>query len=166
VGFDWKTLIGVLGQTLCRIAGQLVLSYGMRQMPARGGEENWLLHFLGYVTTTPIILLGVALLAADFAIHLGLLSRVDVSIVVPSGSLTYLVTALLATWFLNENPPPQRWAGIALITVGVALVLSSRYREEEEKEAPAPAKPLRASAALLLLLLPLGPGLLEGARWA
>ena len=164
MGFDWKTLIGVLGQTLCRISGQLVLSYGMRQMPAAGNGEEWLFHFLGYVTTTPIILLGVALLAGDFAIHLGLLSRVDVSIVVPAGSLAYPVTALTATWFLHENPPPQRWAGIAIITVGVGLVLSSRAGEPERKDKAANRHSLRAPAALLLLLLPLAPALLEVAR--
>jgi uncharacterized membrane protein len=64
----------------------------------------------------------VALQASFFALYLALLSRADVSQVLPLTALDYIVVALLAQWLLGEGVTMVRWAGIAFIVVGVALV--------------------------------------------
>jgi drug/metabolite transporter (DMT)-like permease len=72
--------------------------------------------------SSPWLLVGVALQAVFFFTYLTLLSRAEVSQLLPMTALDYIVVALLAQWFLGEVITPARWAGIGLIVVGVALV--------------------------------------------
>lgn len=70
----------------------------------------------------PWLLLGVALQAGFFFLDLTLLSRADVSKVLPLTSINYIVVALLAQFLLAEAVTATRWAGIGLIAAGVFLV--------------------------------------------
>jgi drug/metabolite transporter (DMT)-like permease len=68
------------------------------------------------------VLLGVALQATFFAMYLTLLSRADVSQVLPMTAVDYIVVALLAYVLLGEAVTSARWFGIALIVAGVFMV--------------------------------------------
>jgi uncharacterized membrane protein len=70
----------------------------------------------------PWLVTGVALQAFFFFTYLTLLSRADVSQILPMTALDYIVVALLAQAFLAEPVTGTRWAGIVLIVLGVALV--------------------------------------------
>jgi drug/metabolite transporter (DMT)-like permease len=67
--------------------------------------------------------LGVALMATAFFALLGELSIENVSFVVPVTALNYVVGALGGKAFLGERVSRERWAGVALVCVGVMLVL-------------------------------------------
>jgi drug/metabolite transporter (DMT)-like permease len=70
----------------------------------------------------PWLLLGVALQATFFFLYLTLLSRAEVSQVLPMTAIDYIVVAFLASILLGEVVTPVRWAGIGLIVTGVFLV--------------------------------------------
>jgi drug/metabolite transporter (DMT)-like permease len=70
----------------------------------------------------PWLVLGVALQAGFFLMYLTLLSRADVSKILPMTALDYIVVAVLASLVLAEPVTPARWTGIGFIVVGVALV--------------------------------------------
>lgn len=72
------------------------------------------------------IWIGVAMMATAFFSLLLLLSFEDVSFVVPVTALSYLVGAVGGIFFLGERIPWQRWIGIALVSIGVAVVVISR----------------------------------------
>lgn len=55
-------------------------------------------------------------------IYLLALSRADLSLVLPATALSDVVVALAAKYFLREYISARRWAGIFLITFGVALI--------------------------------------------
>jgi len=78
-------------------------------------------HF-GQVLRSGWILLAVGLLAVGFFSLLTLLSWADVSFVIPATALSYVVGGLGAKFLLGERLTPARWAGIVLVSVGVALV--------------------------------------------
>ena len=59
------------------------------------------------------------------AVWLVALSRVDVSIAYPMLSLGYVVNAFAAWWLFGEALGPARFAGIALILLGVFIVARS-----------------------------------------
>jgi drug/metabolite transporter (DMT)-like permease len=123
---DGKTLIGVLIYVSFGIAGQLVLKGAIRQIePFTASHPAEALRFFGQVVTTPAIIAGVALLAIHFSTFLALLSRADLSVVVPCTASSYLLLTLLARIVLHEEIPPQRWLGVLLVTLGVSLVLTS-----------------------------------------
>jgi drug/metabolite transporter (DMT)-like permease len=66
--------------------------------------------------------LAIGLLALGFFSLLTLLSWADVSFVIPATALSYVVGGLGAKFLLEERLTPARWAGIVLVSVGVALV--------------------------------------------
>jgi len=72
--------------------------------------------------TNPWLLFGVLLQATFFFMYLVLLSRADVSKILPMTALDYIVVALLAQLMLAEVVTGARWAGIGLIVIGVFLV--------------------------------------------
>jgi drug/metabolite transporter (DMT)-like permease len=66
--------------------------------------------------------IGIAQLTLAFCSLLALLSWEAVSFVVPAMALSYVTGALGGKYFLGERLTPWRWAGIGLVSVGVALV--------------------------------------------
>jgi drug/metabolite transporter (DMT)-like permease len=51
-----------------------------------------------------------------------LLTKLDISFVQPILALTYVITPLLAIFFLREHVPALRWVGICIIILGVYIV--------------------------------------------
>lgn len=69
---------------------------------------------------------GLALMGTAFFSLLALLSRENVSLVVPVTALSYGAGALGGKFFLGEQVTPGRWAGVLLVCIGVALVIVGR----------------------------------------
>ena len=79
---------------------------------------------LEYITVLfqPWVALGVLLLVLWMISRMALLSWADLSYVLPVTSIGYVLVALAGRVLLHEQISPKRWAGIALIVAGVALV--------------------------------------------
>jgi drug/metabolite transporter (DMT)-like permease len=121
-----KTLGLVIGATMVGGLGHVLLAKGMRvggDLIEAGAGRLW--PMLWGALTNPWVLVGVALQALFFFVYLALLSRADVTQVLPMMALDYVVVALLAQLLLAEAVTGVRWLGIALIVVGVALVSRS-----------------------------------------
>jgi drug/metabolite transporter (DMT)-like permease len=71
----------------------------------------------------PWFWIGLTLMATAFFSLLGMLSLANVSFVFPATALSYAVGTLGGKVFLGEQVTPQRWVGVALVCVGVALVV-------------------------------------------
>ena len=118
-----KTFVVVLVAVVLGGAGHVLLAKGMRPIgDLTEAPTGRLGGMVVRALTSPWLLVGVALQAAFFALYLTLLSRADVSQVLPLTALDYIVVALLAQWLLGEGVTVVRWAGIAFIVLGVALV--------------------------------------------
>ncbi len=118
-----RTLV-VLGLAiLANGAGNLSLSYGMKSV---GPPEAWTLAGLWAVVGTALssaaVIAGGLLLLVFFALFLSLLSWADLSYVLPMISSCFVVSALLGHLVLGERISLVRWAGIALVSLGVLLV--------------------------------------------
>lgn len=108
-------------------------STGADLMIARGvkGVEEpsslWplaLLRFLRQALLTRWLIMGIALMAVSFFSLLLLLSWHPVSFVLPATALNYVVGTLGAKFLLREEISASRWAGVLLVCVGVAFVVS------------------------------------------
>jgi drug/metabolite transporter (DMT)-like permease len=69
---------------------------------------------------------GLALLAIQFFALLGMLSKENVSLVIPATALCYAAGAFGGQVFLGERVNGQRWAGVVLVCIGVTLVFLGR----------------------------------------
>ena len=118
-----KTLLLVVVAVVLGGTGHVMLSKGMKP----GGDlteapSGRLGGMVARALSNQWVLVGIALQASFFFMYLALLSRAEVSQVLPLTALDYVVVALLAQWVLGEVVTPARWAGIGLIAAGVALV--------------------------------------------
>lgn len=71
--------------------------------------------------------LGIFLMAIGFFSLLGVLSVENVSFVVPVTAFSYVLGTLGGKLFLGEKVTAQRWAGVLLVIVGVALVIIGKH---------------------------------------
>lgn len=69
---------------------------------------------------------GLTLMGTAFFSLLAVLSRENVSLVVPVTALSYGAGALGGKAFLGEQVTPRRWAGVLLVCIGVTLVIMGR----------------------------------------
>jgi len=65
---------------------------------------------------------GLGMMALAFFSLLVLLSRANVSFVVPVTALSYVIAAFGGRFFLGEQVSANRWIGVSLVCLGVALV--------------------------------------------
>jgi len=103
--------------------GHTFLSKGMRSVgDLTEAPAERVGSMVARALTNPWLLLGVAMQATFFFLYLTLLSRAEVSQVLPMTAIDYIVVAFLASIVLGEAVTPARWAGIGLIVTGVFLV--------------------------------------------
>jgi len=118
-----KTFVLVLIAAVIGGTGHVMLSKGMKTVgDLTEAPASLLGAMVGRAVSNPWLLLGVALQATFFFLYLTLLSRANVSQVLPMTAVDYIVVALLAQLLLAETVTPARWAGIGFIVVGVFLV--------------------------------------------
>lgn len=80
------------------------------------------LRFLGRALRVKWLWLGIGLMAVAFFSLLALLSWANVSLVVPATAASYAVGALGAQFLLGEHVNRERWIGVIIVCLGVALV--------------------------------------------
>ena len=101
----------------------MAVSHVMKQIgEVRGCFPSVVLKALACAFRLKWMWIGIALMAVGFFSLLMLLSREDVSFVVPATALSYAVGALGARFLLGERVSKVRWAGVLLVCAGVALV--------------------------------------------
>jgi drug/metabolite transporter (DMT)-like permease len=74
----------------------------------------------------PWMWVGLGLMGTAFFSLLAVLSRQNVSVVVPVTALSYGVGAVGGKFFLGEQVTPRRWVGVLLVCIGVAVVIIGR----------------------------------------
>ena len=136
-----KVLIILIVALVVEAVGVVFLSRGLKEI---GGPQRvtprQVVRIIGKGATNPSILCGIALEAAFFGALLYLLSQRDVSLIWPLTSLGFVITAIAAKIILHEQVSPLRWAGVALIVVGAALVSYSEKAKHKPLERTAPTK--------------------------
>ena len=111
-------IAGLLGGT-----GHVLLSKGMKTVGDLTEAPSSLLGgMVARAISNPWLILGVVLQASFFFLYLTLLSRDDVSKILPMTAFDYIVVATLAHLILGEPVTPARWTGIGFIVAGVFLV--------------------------------------------
>jgi drug/metabolite transporter (DMT)-like permease len=104
--------------------GELCVAKAMKAVgEVKDFRPSALLRLIPRVLRVPWMWAGVGLMATAFFSLLAVLSRENVSLVVPVTALSYGAGALGGKFFLGENVTPRRWAGVFLVCAGVALVV-------------------------------------------
>jgi drug/metabolite transporter (DMT)-like permease len=103
--------------------GELCVSRAMKTVgEVKDFRPASLLRVIGRALRVPWMWAGLSLMATAFFSLLAVLSRENVSLVVPVTALSYGAGALGGKFFLGERVTPRRWAGVLLVCIGVAVV--------------------------------------------
>lgn len=136
-----KTIALIVLMVFFGSMGDVLLSKGMKQI---GAVNVWSPPELAAVFlktfTSGTIWLGIGSLLLFLVCDLLVLSWADYSFVSPASATGYAVVPLLGYLLLGETVTAVRWAGVALICVGVALVGVTAPRTTAVH--PAPASPV------------------------
>ncbi|MGA2802427.1 MAG: EamA family transporter [Verrucomicrobiota bacterium] len=139
-----KILVILIFALCVEAVGVVFLSKGLKQIgEVQTISSREISRIISKGATNSSILLGIALEAAFFGALLYLLSQRDVSLIWPLTSLGFVITALAAKFILKEEVTAVRWAGVALIVIGAALV---SYSEKAKPKPPQPKVAAQVSA--------------------
>jgi len=132
-GLHFKTYVLLLFVVLFAPLGNVLLSKGMKGI---GSAQHWavadLFPVLVKILTSGTIWLGIGCLLAFFVAYMLVLTWADYSYVQPASAFSYAVVAVLSCFLLGEVVPPLRWAGIAVICLGVFVVGRTPPRTTEK----------------------------------
>lgn len=128
-----KTAIFLSVAVVANSFGNLLLALAMNRLPSFSSTS--LPHYLYLLLINPYLLPGTALSATYMVAQLSLFSWADLSFVVPVIASSYVVTAFLSKFILGERVQMERWAGVVLITAGVALVVRTPTRTKTRPDA-------------------------------
>ncbi len=107
---------------LANSAADILLARAMRRTAGPAAAPAGFLATAGRVLRNRDFLLSLAASALALFAFVAVLSRADLSFVFPAVSLIYVANAFGAKHLLGERVTARRWAGIALVCIGVALV--------------------------------------------
>jgi transporter family protein len=118
-----KTLVLIAMIVLADSAGDVFLTRGMKQVGEISTINPVVLLTIGRkVISNKSFLSGIFFMTITFISFLVALSWADLSLIFPAKSLVYVTSTLGAKWVLKETISFQRWRGIVLVCIGVALV--------------------------------------------
>ena len=118
-----RTAITLVVLVFAGTGGDIAVAHAMKRLgEVHSFTPAVILRFLGRAFREGWMWIGIAQLTLAFCSLLALLSWEAVSFVVPAMALSYVTGALGGKYFLGEQLTPWRWAGIGLVSVGVALV--------------------------------------------
>lgn len=105
------------------VFGDLLKAAGMRRL---GEVDDFSAGGLGATvrraSRSPLLWLSLAGYTVSFFGFMALVSVTELSFAVPATAAGYVAETLLARFLLGEKVSTRRWAGAALVVVGVALV--------------------------------------------
>jgi len=131
--FHLQTYLLIALMAIAGPLGNVLLCKGMKGL---GELSVWplsdLLHTGLKILASGSVWLGIASLIAFFVAYMLALSLADYSFVQPASSVAYGVVALLGHLMLGERVSPLRWAGIAVICLGVFVVSLTNPRTTEQ----------------------------------
>jgi uncharacterized membrane protein len=122
----WEVVLLVL-IVIAGTSGELCMSRAMKTIgEVKDFRPMSLLRVIVRAMQVGWMWIGFFLMVVAFLALLGALSMENVSFVVPVTAISYAAGALGGKIFLGERVSPQRWAGVALVCLGVTLVIIGR----------------------------------------
>ena len=133
-----KLLLILLVGLACESVGVVLLKKGVTQIGEVGTlNAGEIARVVKAGATSPQILGGVFFEALFFGCLVFLMSKSDISFLWPLTGLSFVFATFAATWFLHERVSGLRWAGVALIMAGAALI---SYTEHAKPPASPPTQ--------------------------
>jgi drug/metabolite transporter (DMT)-like permease len=124
-GLTLKIFLLIILNDVGDTIAQLLLKKGLVRTGIDSINFGNIVEFTVGNALSPLVWLGIFVFILNFFLWIIILSRVDLSIAMPVGSTSYIFVPMAAMIFLGEHVSLLRWAGIALIAIGIHFVSQS-----------------------------------------
>lgn len=126
---DARTVAMVAWSVTMTVAGQLTLRHAMASL---GGAS--FVDVIAGAVLEPLVWAGAVMYLLSTVTWLVVLSRIDLSLAYPLGSMNYILVVTMSAVLLDERVTWLRAAGLGLILIGILVVArsESRLRRVEE----------------------------------
>lgn len=105
------------------VSAQLTLRTAMSALSDLSGLELFVA-----AATDPLVWAGLGLYVLATISWIAVLSRIDLAVAYPLGSMNYVLVTVMAATVLREGIPPLRWIGTASILAGILIVARGERR--------------------------------------
>lgn len=118
-----KSVLMILFSISLAVVGQLMLKAGMNKIgPISMTQAKAPVATVLEVASNPNVVGGLALYGASALVWLIILSRVNLSFAYPMLGFSYVIVMFASRALFSEPISGLRWAGAALISLGVVLI--------------------------------------------
>jgi drug/metabolite transporter (DMT)-like permease len=115
--------LAVFGAVILAAAGHLMIKAGLVAAAPAASHALLLGRLLTYFSQ-PYVLLGLTIYGIGTALWILAVSKHDISYVFPISALNYVLVTLGGKFLFAESVSLKRWAGVALVILGVGLMQS------------------------------------------
>jgi len=122
----------IAGWILLSSSAQILIKYGIDTMINTGVTQE-LFNFDGFklLLFNKIVLLSGILYLLSLLLYIFAMTRANISFLSPfGGGLIFVITAIMASIFLQEKIPLYGWFGITLTFLGIIITLWAYYQPE------------------------------------
>jgi uncharacterized membrane protein len=132
-----KTAVVLITAIVAQALGDVCLTKGMKAISSleanagATGRLSEISHIALEAIQSPMVWVGTLLLIVFFVLFSAALSWADLSFVLPATAFGYVLNVAAGNYFLAESVSNRRWAGAAIITLGVLFVSRSGERAAE-----------------------------------
>ena len=110
---------------------QLIMTKGLAHSGISSINFGNFFEFAAKNASSALICLGILVYVLNFFIWIVVLYKVDLSIAMPVGSMSYILVPFAAAFFLREHVGVVSWAGVLCIVLGVHFVSRSKKLSKE-----------------------------------
>src|SRR3989338_8060873 len=115
---SYSTMI-TLQSVVLVVLSSIIGAFGPVFLKKASGDFSF--NIIKQIRNVPLII-GMACYGLSVLIYIPALKGGELSVIYPLVSISYVLAALYSVWLLKERMTLQKWAGIALIMFGIALI--------------------------------------------
>ncbi|PKP53105.1 MAG: hypothetical protein CVT92_05910 [Bacteroidetes bacterium HGW-Bacteroidetes-1] len=119
----FKVVLLSVFTTLLITTGQVLWKIGLQKIGGFYLAEKSILENIIRIVFNGWIFSGFVVYALATGFFMWLLSKFDISLVIPITSVAFIYSLLAGYWIFHENISPMRIAGVIFIIFGVFLVV-------------------------------------------
>ena len=121
-----KSILLILSSVALNALAQLFVRQGMLKIGVVTLKWDQLWNMFLSFFTNLYLWGGMLCYAVSLVLWMVVLSKVNVSLAYPFSCVGFIITAVLAYFFLNEPLTPQKCIGIAVICIGAIILTYSK----------------------------------------
>ncbi len=131
-----KIFFAVLLNDVWNSLAQILMKKGVVYTNVNFLDLQSALEFVTRNAPSLYLWVGILVYASNFFIWMIILSKIDLSLAMPLGSIGYIITPVMAAVFLGESLSPLRWLAIALIIAGICVLARSKHTVPSDAPLP------------------------------